>query len=126
MAVNDFMIALVLKKVIKRINNNFDITDVLKDYNASGRTMSVVITDLNEGTGFSVVDGVLTAVHVDEPTCTVTLTKDTLAAIVTNKITQQQAFLMGGVDIISSERIRDSIILNRIFDEMKETIVRSV
>jgi putative sterol carrier protein len=87
--------------------------------------MTVVISDLGEGTGFSIVNGVLESGNIDDPTCVVCLTKDTLAAILTSKITQQQAFLMGGVDITGNDRLRDSIVLNRIFDEMKSVIVKT-
>ena len=124
MAIKDAMIAMVLNTVINRINNNFDMNQLLHEYNAEGRTMTVIVTDLGEGTGFSVVDGALSAGNLDESTCRVSMSKAVLAAVVTNKMTQQQAFLMGEVKIESNERLRDSIILNKIFDEMKEVIVK--
>lgn len=125
MSIKDGMIAMVLMTVIKKINNNFDVSELIHTYNADGRTMTIVITDLNEGTGFSVADGVLKSGDIDNPTCAVRMTKDTLAAILTDKITHQQAFLMGSVDVISNERLRDSIVLNKIFNEMKEIVVRT-
>ena len=125
MTIKDGMIKMVLRTVIKKINKNFDMTDIMDRYEADGRTMSIIITDLGEGTGFSVTKGVLVAGNIDNPTCTVKMKKDILAAIITNKITQQQAFLMGGVEISSNERLRDSIVINRIFGEMRGIIVKS-
>ena len=124
MSIKDNMIKMVLKKILKKVNNNFDMTELMNKYKADGRTMSVVVTDLGEGTGFSISDGILIDGSIENPTCTVHVTREILAAIITNKITQQQAFLMGGVLIKSNERLRDSIILNRIFDEMKDIIVK--
>lgn len=125
MTIKDGMIKMVLRTVIKKINKNFDMTDIMDKYEADGRTMSIIITDLGEGTGFSVTNGVLVAGNLENPTCVVKMKKDILAAIITNKITQQQAFLMGGVDIRSNERLRDSIVINRIFGEMKGIIVKT-
>lgn len=125
MPIKDAMIGMVLKTVIKRINKNFDVSNVIDAYNADGRTMTIIISDLDEGTGFSIVNGVLESGNIDNPTCVVRMTKDTLAAVLTSKITQQQAFLMGGVDITGNDRLRDSIVLNRIFDEMKGVIVKT-
>ena len=125
MTIKDNMIKMVLRTVIKKINKNFDMTDIMDKYKADGRTMSIVITDLGEGTGFSVANGVLVDGNLENPTCVVKMKKDILAAIITNKITQQQAFLMGGVDISSNERLRDSIVINRIFDEMKGIIIKT-
>jgi putative sterol carrier protein len=125
MTIKDAMIGLVLKTVVNRVNNSFDLNKVLDRYNADGRTMMVIITDIGEGTGFSIVNGTLVSGAIENPTCTVRMTKDILAAIVTNKLSQQQAFLMGGVDIESNERLRDSIVLNKIFDEMRGVIVKT-
>lgn len=123
MAIKDGMMKMALNVVIRKINKRVNMSDVLSKYNADGRTMVVIITDLGENSGFSVANGKLVSGTIDDPTCMVSLTKNILGAILTNKITHQQAFLLGEVTVTSDERLRDGIVLNKIFDEMKNSIV---
>lgn len=120
--IQNMIIKRALDAVIKKINSNIDMGEVMSKYNADdGRTMVVAITDLGEDSGFSVVNGKLMSGIIENPTCTVFMSKNVLGAILTNKLTHSQAFLLGEIDIRSDAKLRDSIVLNRIFKEMKDT-----
>ncbi len=120
MAIQDRLILGALNAIINKINKNIDMGGVFNKYNADERrTMVVHITDLGENSGFSVIDGRLQSGTIENPTCVVFMTKSTLAAIITGKMTHDQAFLLGQIEIRSESRMRDSIVLTRILNEMK-------
>lgn len=122
--IKDSILKQVIQAMVNRANNKFDMTEVMNKYNAEQRTMNVVITDLDDGYGFAVVGGRMVLTNVDSPTCVISMTKKTFSAIVTGKISQTQAFLMDSVIVTGNSWLRDAIVINKIFDELRDTMLR--
>lgn len=123
MALSDALVKKVVEVMLGTANKNMDFNNVLKTYNAAGRTMLLQITDIGDGVGFGVADGMLCNTDmITEPTCIVNLNKSIFSSIVTGKVTHQQAFFMGEVEIIGNDWARDSIILSKIFTRIKEVL----
>ena len=123
MSLTDALVQKAVEVMLLTANRSMNFNKVLKEYNAAGRTMLLQITDIGDGCGFGVVDGKLCDMRaISEPTCVVNLNKSTFSSIVTSKITHQQAFFMGEVEIIGADWARDSIILSKIFTRIKEVL----
>lgn len=124
--VKDELIKQVIQAMISRANSRFDMEEVLKKYSAENRTMNIIITDLGDGYSFAVNDGKMIISSVENPTCIVSMNKQTFSAIATGKVTQSQAFLMDAVNIKGKDWLRDSIVLNKIFEEIKAVMLKRV
>lgn len=122
--IKDSLLKQVIQAMVNRANNKFDMQEIMNKYSAEQRTMQVVITDLDDGYGFAVVGGKMILTNVDSPTCVVSMSKKTFSAIVTGKISQTQAFLMDSVVVTGNSWLRDAILINKIFGELKDTMLR--
>lgn len=123
MALTDALVKKAVEIMLITANTSIDFSKVIKEYNAAGRTMLLQITDIGDGVGFGVADGRLCDTDaITEPTCIVNLNKSIFSSIVTGKMTHQQAFFMGEVEIIGNDWARDSIILSKIFTRIKEVL----
>lgn len=122
--IRDRLIKEVINGMVRRANEKYDMKEVLDKYNATGRTMSIVISDLDDGYGFNVKDGKLTLEDIVSPTCVISMNKATFSAIATNKITNTQAFLMDSVKVVGDNWLRDALVVNKIFDELKGTMLK--
>lgn len=122
--IKDALIKRVINAMVGRANEKFDMNEVLEKYSATGRTMSIIISDLDDGYGFNVKDGKLTLEDIVSPTCLISMNKATFSAIATGKITQTQAFLMDSVKIVGDNWLRDSLVINKIFDELKGVMLK--
>lgn len=122
--IKDTLIKQVINAMVRRANEKYDMRDILNKYNATGRTMSIVISDLEDGYGFNVKDGKLTLEDISNPTCVISMNKATFSAIATNKITNTQAFLMDSVKVVGDNWLRDALVINKIFDELKGTMLK--
>lgn len=130
MALKDVIVLSLMNKIVERINgsNTLTINEVLEAYGATGRTMCMTITDIGDGITLTVDDGVMSLEDFDEsvvPTCVVAMNKNTFAAILTNKISHSDAFLRGQMQIVGDNWLRDSVILGKIFEEMKNIMLPS-
>ena len=117
------MIKAVIVGMVRRANEKHDMQEVLSEHGADGRTMSIIITDIDDGYGFSVENGNIVTASIDNPTCIVSMDKKTFSAIVTSKITPTQAFFRNNIIIDGNEWLRDSIVINKIFEEIKGTML---
>ena len=122
--IKDMIIKKVVHSMVKRANDSFNMQELLMKYSADGRSMAVLITDIQDGFGFNIIDGQMAMDMVDDPTCVVSMDKKTFSAIVTGKVTQSQAFLMDSLQITGDSWLRDSIVLSKIFDELKDTMLK--
>lgn len=122
--IRDLIIKKVVHSMVKRANDNFDMQDVLEKYSAGGRSMAILITDIDDGFGFNIIDGKMAMETIENPTCVISIDKKTFSAIVTGKITQSQAFLMDSLQISGDNWLRDSIVLSKIFEELKGTMLK--
>lgn len=121
--IKDSLIKSVIQAMVRRANDKFDMREVLEKYNATGRTMQIVITDLDDGYGFNVSDGKLTLNEVPNPTCIISMNKATFSAIATQKLTQTQAFLMDSLKVEGNNWLRDSLVINKIFEELRTSML---
>lgn len=130
MTLKDKIVLSLMNKIVERINSSAKLTinDVLDSYGATGRTMCISITDIGDGVTLKVEDGAMSLDDFDEsftPTCIVAMNKNTFAAILTNKLSHSDAFLRGALQIVGDNWLRDSVILGKIFDEMKDIMLPS-
>jgi putative sterol carrier protein len=120
----DLLIKKVVHVMVKRANDSFDMQELLEKYSADGRSMAILITDISDGFGFNIADGQMVMDAIEKPTCVVSMDKKTFSAVVTGKVTQSQAFLMDSLQITGDNWLRDSIVLSKIFDELKDTMLK--
>ena len=121
--IKDLIIKKVVQAMVKRANDNYNMQEVLEKYSAGGRSMAILITDIQDGFGFNIIDGQMVMDILENPTCGVSMDKKTFSAIVTGKITQSQAFFMNSLQITGDNWLRDSIVLSKIFDELRDTML---
>ena len=122
--IKDSLIKQVVQGMVSRANAKFDMHQVMQKYSAEGRTLNFIITDLDDGYGFAIVDSRMVLTNVLNPTCLVSMEKRTFSAIVTGKISQTQAFLMDEIKVVGTNWLRDSIVINKIFDELKNVMLK--
>lgn len=122
-SLRDNLIKAVIVGMVRRANEKHDMQEVLSTHGADGRTMSIVITDIDGGYGFSVENSKIVTSSIENPTCIVSMDKKTFSAIVTNKITPTQAFFRNNIIIDGNDWLRDSIVVNKIFDEVKDAML---
>ena len=122
--IKDLIIKKVVHAMVKRANDNFNMQEILEKYSADGRSMAILITDIQDGFGFNIIDGQMAMDTIKEPTCVVSMDKKTFSAIVTGKVSQSQAFLMDSLEITGDNWLRDSIVLSKIFDELKGIMLK--
>ncbi len=124
--IKDSLLKQVIQAMVNRANNKFDMQEMMNKYSAEQRTMNVIITDLDDGYGFAIIGGKMVLTNVEDPTCVISMSKKTFSAIVTGKISQTQAFLMDSVVVTGNSWLRDAIVINKIFDELKDTMLRKL
>lgn len=122
--IKDLIIKKVVHAMVNRANDSFDMQELLNKYSADGRSMAILITDIQDGFGFNIVEGQMAMEALENPTCVVSMDKKTFSAIVTGKISNSQAFLMDSLQISGDDWLRDSIVLNKIFNELKDTMLK--
>lgn len=122
--IKDSLLKQVIQAMVNRANNKFDMQEMMNKYSAEQRTMNVIITDLDDGYGFAIMGGKMVLMNVEDPTCVISMSKKTFSAIVTGKINQTQAFLMDSVVVTGNSWLRDAIVINKIFDELKDAMLR--
>ena len=84
--IKDLIIKKVVRAMVKRANDSFDMQELLEKYSADGRSMAILITDIQDGFGFNIVEGQMAMEALENPTCVVSMDKKTFSAIVTGKI----------------------------------------
>lgn len=124
--IKDLIIKKVVHAMVNRANDSFDMQELLNKYSADGRSMAILITDIQDGFGFNIVEGQMAMEALENPTCVVSMDKKTFSAIVTGKISNSQAFLMDSLQISGDDWLRDSIVLNKIFNELKDTMLKRI
>jgi len=122
--IKDNLLRQVIIAMVRRVNEGHNMDELLKKYNAEGRTVVILIKDLEGGFGMSVHDGKLHIGAIENPTCIVEMDKQTFSAIATGKLDPSQAFLMDRIKIDGSSWLRDSIILTKIFAEVKKQALK--
>lgn len=124
MTIQDSILKKVIEAMISRANAKFDMNDIMKSYQAESRTVNIVITDIQDGYGFGIRDGSIVLDTIDNPTCVMSMNKKTFSAIITGKLSNSQAFFMNLMEITGNDWLRDSIAINKIFELLKDTMLK--
>lgn len=123
MSIQDSIIKLAIRKVIKKSNENLDFNEIITkngSLNDLDKKLVVIITDMEDNTGLGIQNGKLTEVEkVEKPDTVFSMTKNTFSSIILNKIDHRQAYFMGAIEADGDNWVRDSILLGKIFDEIK-------
>lgn len=126
MSLQDSIVKGAIKAVIKRSNENIDFTELIMKTGSQSdvdKKLIVRITDMGENTGLGIQDGKLVEIEkVIKPDTIFSMDKNTFSSIVLGKIDHRQAYFVGAVDCDGANWVRDSILLGKIFDEIKKVM----
>ncbi len=126
MTLQDSIIKLAIRKVIKKSNENLDFDAIITKNGSIGdldKKLVVRITDMEENTGLGIQEGKLVEVEkVLNPDTVFSMSKNTFSSIIMNKVDHRQAYFMGAIEADGENWVRDSILLGKIFDEIKRVM----
>lgn len=126
MSLPDGIIKLAINKVISKSNSKIDFDALIQSIggiNDVDKKLVIRITDMKAATGLGIKDGMLVEVDkVEKPDTVFSMDKNTFSAIILNKIDHRQAYYMGAIDTDGENWVRDSILLGKIFDKIKEVM----
>jgi len=122
----DSLVKLAIRKVIKKSNSKIDFTELITVNGSLSdlqKKLVVRISDMEEATGLGILEGKLVEISlVDKPDTIFTMTKNTFTAILLNKLDHRQAYLFGVIEADGANWLRDSILLGKIFDQIKKVM----
>lgn len=128
MGLQDSLVKMAIRKIIKDSNSKLDFDEVIllngsdKDLN---KKLVIRITDMSDTTGLGIQDGKMVEVEkVESPDTIFSMDKNTFSSIILGKIDHRQAYFMGAIQADGANWVRDSILLGKIFDEIKKCIGR--
>jgi putative sterol carrier protein len=128
MALPDFAIKAAIAKVIRDSNEKLDFDNVIMTHgspNDIDKKLVIKITDMSSVSGIGIKEGKMVEVEkVDNPDTLFLMDKNTFTSIILNKIDHRQAYYMGAIEATGENWVRDSILLGKIFDEVKKCIKR--
>lgn len=123
MALPDGIIKMAINKVISKSNASIDfdaLISTIGTINDVDKKLVIRIADMKSACGLGIKDGKMVEVDkVDNPDTVFSMDKNTFSAIILNKIDHRQAYYMGAIEAYGDNWIRDSILLGKIFDEIK-------
>lgn len=126
MSLPDGIIKLAISKVISKSNANIDFESLITNtgsMNDVDKKLVVRITDMKSACGLGIKDGKVVEVDkVDNPDTVFSMDKNTFSAIILNKLDHRQAYYLGAVEADGESWFRDSILLAKIFDEIKKAM----
>ena len=126
MSLPDGMIKMAITKVISKSNTSIDFESLITNtgsMNDVDKKLVIRITDMKVATGLGIKEGKMVEVDkVDNPDTVFSMDKNTFSAIILNKIDHRQAYYMGAIEADGESWVRDSILLAKIFDEIKKVM----
>ncbi len=122
----DFLIKGVIRKVIAKSNDKIDFFNLIeKEGSVSDvdKKLVIRISDMESNTGLAVQQGKLVEVDkVLNPDTVFSMTKNTFSNIILGKLDHRQAYFLGVIEADGNNWVRDSILLGKIFDEIKKVM----
>lgn len=122
----DSLVKLAIRKVIEKSNAKIDFIALISNSGTISdldKKLVIRITDMEETTGLGIQDGKMVEVEkVVNPDTIFSMTKQTFTAIILNKIDHRQAYFMGAIEADGNNWVRDSILLGKVFDEIKSVM----
>ncbi len=126
MSLPDGIINMAIRKVISKSNASIDFESLITNtgsMNDVDKKLVIRITDMKVATGLGIQEGKMVEVDkVDKPDTVFSMDKNTFSAIILNKIDHRQAYFMGAIEADGESWVRDSILLAKIFDEIKKAM----
>ena len=126
MTLPDGIIKMAISKVITKSNSTIDFDLLIQNIGSIhdvDKKLIIRITDMKSTAGFGIKDGKMVEVDkVDKPDTVFSMDKNTFSAILLNKVSHRQAFYMGAIEADGENWVRDSILLGKIFDEIKKVM----
>ena len=126
MSLPDGIIKMAITKVISKSNTSIDFESLITNtgsMNDVDKKLVIRITDMKVATGLGIKEGKMVEVDkVDNPDTVFSMDKNTFSAIILNKIDHRQAYYMGAIEADGESWVRDSILLAKIFDEIKKAM----
>ena len=126
MTLPDGIIKLAISKVISKSNSSIDFESLITNTGSIhdvDKKLIIRITDMKVATGLGIKEGKMVEVDkVDTPDTVFSMDKNTFSAIILNKIDHRQAYYMGAIEADGESWVRDSILLAKIFDEIKKVM----
>lgn len=126
MALPDGIIQLAIRKVISKSNSSIDFESLITNtgsMNDVDKKLVIRITDMKVAAGLGIKEGKMVEVDkVENPDTVFSMDKNTFSAIILNKIDHRQAYYMGAIEADGESWVRDSILLAKIFDEIKKAM----
>lgn len=123
MALDDTIIKLAIKKVISKSNGKIDFNDVITKHGSPldiDKKLVIKISDMDSNTGIGISEGKMTEVDkVENPDTIFSMTKNTFSSILLGRTDHRQAYFIGAIEAFGTNWVRDSILLAKIFDEIK-------
>ncbi len=124
MSLQDSIIKLAIRKVIKDSNAKLDFNEVIcKNGTTSDLTKKLVVRIIDmdgENAGLGIQEGKLIEVDkVANPDTIFSMNKNTFSSIILGKVDHKQAYWMGAIEADGKSWVRDSLLLGKIFDEIK-------
>ena len=127
MALPDGIIKMAISKVISKSNASIDFESLITNtgsMNDVDKKLVIRITDMKTACGLGIKEGKMVEVDkVDNPDTVFSMDKNTFSAIILNKIDHRQAYYMGAIEADGESWVRDSILLAKIFDEIKKVMI---
>lgn len=125
-AIQDTLIKIAIRKVIKDSNSKIDFAELIAKTGSQtdvDKKLVVRITDMDDNTGLGILDGKLVEVEkVEKPDTIFSMNKNTFSSILLGKIDHRQAYFIGAIECDGANWVRDSILLGKVFDEIKKAM----
>lgn len=126
MSLPDGIIKMAISKVISKSNSSIDFDSLIQNIgslNDVDKKLVIRITDMKVATGLGIQEGKMVEIDkVDRPNTVFSMDKNTFSAIILNKIDHRQAYYMGAIEADGEDWFRDSILLAKIFDEIRKVM----
>lgn len=128
MSLKDEIIKMAIRKVIRDSNSKLDFAELITNSGSDSdlhKKLIVRITDIDSITGIGIQNGKMMEVDkVENPDTVFSMTKQTFSAIIMDKIDHRQAFWIGAIEADGENWVRDSLLLGKIFDAIRQVIRR--
>lgn len=126
MSLPDGIIKLAINRVISKSNSSIDFDSLISTIGSIhdvDKKLVIRITDMKSACGLGIKDGKMVEVDkVEKPDTVFSMDKNTFSAIILNKVEHRQAYYMGAIEADGENWVRDSILLGKIFDEIKKVM----
>ncbi len=126
MTLPDLIIRMAIQKVIEKSNAAIDFDSLIMGIGTTSdvdKKLVIRITDMKSVCGLGIKEGKMVEVDkVDNPDTVFSMDKNTFSSIILNKIDHRQAYYMGAIEADGANWVRDSILLGKVFDEIKKVM----